>query len=568
MSFLYPVTPMRSLSRPIPLRWMVLVPFLVQICAAVGLTGYLSIRNGQQAVNDLAINLEQSNSKRVQQHLDSYLSLPPRMNQVNVNAVEFGDLNLQDLGKVGRTLCSQMQNFDVGYISFANPQGSFIGVERLDTGGLLINEQSPGTGGKLDVYSTTPKCDRAAKTETKPNYKPLEENWYSEAVKQSKPIWSSIYNWDDKPEVMSVSASYPLYGGDRQLRGVLSIDVILTQLSTFLKNLKVSPSARTFLIERDGLLIASSANEQPYRLVNAKAERLKAVDSKDAVIRGATQKIAEKFRQFGAIRAEHSLEATIDGQRHFLHVQPWQDNLGLDWLIVVAVPESDFLGQVQANTRQTVVLCFLALLGTIALGIVTSRWIIRPIQQLSQASKDLAVGKWQVIPESNIMEIGALARSHNAMGQQLQAQMSGLTQDKAALENQVADQTQTLNQMLKMMQSGQESQKPLELGKMLGTISNRIKFPVLSMRKELKNANQDVQVILEQLQAYEANLGQLPPELSSQLANSDISLIIQDLQKRLSVIDAGTNRIDSVSDNLKSFVQQMGEEMPIDQPED
>jgi adenylate cyclase len=566
MSILYLATPMRSLSPSIPLRWMVLVPFLVQICAAVGLTGYLSIRNGQQAVNDLAIKLEQANSKRVQQHLDSYLSLPPRMNQMNVNAIEFGDLNLQDLGKVGRTLCSQMQNFDVGYISFANPQGSFIGVERLDTGSLLINEQSPSTGGKLDVYGTTPKCDRATKTETKPDYNPLEENWYSDAAKQGKPIWSSIYNWDDKPEVMSVSASYPLYTSDRQLRGVLSIDVILTQLSTFLQNLKVSPSSRTFLIERDGLLIASSANEQPYRLVNAKAERLKAVDSKDAVIRGATQKIAEDFQQFSSIHRDHSLETTIDGQRHFLHVQPWQDKLGLDWLIVVAVPESDFLGQVQANTRQTVVLCFLALLGTIAVGIVTSRWIIRPIQRLSQASKGLAEGKWRVIPESNIAEIGALARSYNTMGQQLQAQMSDLTQDKEALESQVADQNQTLNQMLKMMQSGQASQKPL--GKMLGTISNRIKFPVLSMRKELKGANQDVQVILEQLQAYEVNLSQLPPELSSQLASSDMNLIIQDLQKRLSVIDASTNRIDNVSDNLKSFVRQMGENMPIDQPED
>lgn len=36
----------------IPLRTVLVVPFVLQIFAAVGLTGYLSFRNGQQAVNE------------------------------------------------------------------------------------------------------------------------------------------------------------------------------------------------------------------------------------------------------------------------------------------------------------------------------------------------------------------------------------------------------------------------------------------------------------------------------------------------------------------------------------
>jgi HAMP domain-containing protein len=552
-----------SPKTPISLRWMVLGPFLIQICLAVGLTGYLSIRNGQQAVNELARKLEQSSSKQVEQHLNSYLALPPKLNQVNISAIESGNLNLQDLRNLGQTLCSQIQNFDVGYISFGNPQGHFIGVERLDDGKLLINEQSPNTQGKLDVYPANQKCNREPRTDSKSGYQPLEESWYAEAAKAGKPIWSSIYNWDDKPEVISVAASYPLYTADRKLRGVVSIDLILTQLSTFLKNLKVSASARTFLIERNGLLIASSTDEPPYKLVNGTAQRLKAVDSKDPVIRGTTQKLTAQFQQLGAIKGENRLETTIDGQRHFLHIRPWQDALGLDWLIVLAMPESDFLGQVQDNTRQTVILCFLALLGAAIVGIYTSRWIVRPIQQLSAAARDLAQGKWQTtVPESSITEIDTLARSFNRMTQQLQAQMSDLTQDKQALQDRVADQTQTLSQMLKLVQAGQSNQtdKQFELGKMLGGISNRIKYPVLSMQKELKQANQDVQVILAQLQAYQENLAHLPPELRAQFADGDVMLLIQDLQKRLSVLDAGAARIDDLSDHLKSFGRQIGDD--------
>ncbi len=554
-----------ALPRTIPLRWMVLGPFLIQICLAVGLTGYLSIRNGQEAVNALARKLEQSSSKRVEQHLNSYLALPPKLNQVNFNAIESGNLNPQNLRNMGQTLCSQMQNFDVGYISFANPQGHFIGVERLDTGKLLINEQSPETQGKLDVYATSPKCDRDQRNERKSNYHPLEENWYADAIKAGKPIWSSIYNWDDKPEVMSVSASYPMYSADRKLQGVLSIDLILTQLSTFLQDLKVSPTARTFLIERNGLLIASSAKEQPYKLVNGKGERLKAADSEDPVIRGASQTLTQQFQNLSAIKGENTLEVTIAGQRHFLHVSPWQDALGLDWLIVVAVPESDFLGQVATNTRQTIILCFLALLATLIVGVMTSHWIIHPIQQLSKAATDLANGKLQSpVPDSNIAEISTLARSVNWMTQQLGSKMSGLNQAKQALQDQVADQNQTMLEMLKILQNGQgsDSEQQFELSKMLGGISNRIKYPVLSMQKELKHANQDVAVILAQLQAYQAHLDSLTPELRDQLSrdplcHDDLAAMIQDLQKRLSVLGAGTDRIDTLSDNLKSFVRQI-----------
>ncbi len=47
-------------------------PFVLQIFAAVGLTGYLSLRNGQKAFNDLASQLRNQVSDRVAQHLNSY----------------------------------------------------------------------------------------------------------------------------------------------------------------------------------------------------------------------------------------------------------------------------------------------------------------------------------------------------------------------------------------------------------------------------------------------------------------------------------------------------------------
>jgi hypothetical protein len=40
-----------------------------------------------------------------------------------------------------------------------------------------------------------------------------------------------------------------------------------------------------------------------------------------------------------------------------VQVAPFQDDRGLDWLIVIVVPEADFMEQITANTHLTIVLC-------------------------------------------------------------------------------------------------------------------------------------------------------------------------------------------------------------------
>ena len=64
-------SPVTTDSKKLPLRLILVVPFVLQIFAAVGLVGYLSFRNGQQAINDLANQLTTKASHLVNQHLDT-----------------------------------------------------------------------------------------------------------------------------------------------------------------------------------------------------------------------------------------------------------------------------------------------------------------------------------------------------------------------------------------------------------------------------------------------------------------------------------------------------------------
>jgi hypothetical protein len=55
--------------KKIPLRLVLILPFVLQIFGMVGLTGYLSLRNGQKAVNDLATKLRSEVSSRIEKRL-------------------------------------------------------------------------------------------------------------------------------------------------------------------------------------------------------------------------------------------------------------------------------------------------------------------------------------------------------------------------------------------------------------------------------------------------------------------------------------------------------------------
>ena len=49
-------------------------------------------------------------------------------------------------------------------------------------------------------------------------------------------IWTSIYAWEDKPDTFSISYNAPIVINDQQKLGVLGVDMIINQLSTWLQD--------------------------------------------------------------------------------------------------------------------------------------------------------------------------------------------------------------------------------------------------------------------------------------------------------------------------------------------
>jgi hypothetical protein len=80
-------------SRIIAFWFIWIVPFVSLIFIAVGLVGFLSLRNGQKAVNELAEQLLTRTNQLVTQHLESYLTASKNLVRLDAAALENGTLD-------------------------------------------------------------------------------------------------------------------------------------------------------------------------------------------------------------------------------------------------------------------------------------------------------------------------------------------------------------------------------------------------------------------------------------------------------------------------------------------
>jgi PAS domain S-box-containing protein len=424
------------------------VPFLIQIFAAVGLTGWLSLRNGQKHVNNIARQLKNEVTAHIRQQITAYMQTPQIVAQINADAVRLGELNIQNSATLERHFWHQMQLFkSLRPIAFGNEQGEIHSVDRLADGTLVIRVVDKSTGGKYQTYTTDNQGYRAQLIKVNETFDPRTRPWYKAAVKAGKLTWSEIYPYFSSSS-LAISAARPFYD-DRTgtLLGVTNATLSLSQIGDFLHDLKIGQCGQTFIVERSGDLVASSTTEKLFT-ISKKGEteerkRLQAIHSSNRLTRLTGQYLIERFGDLSGIHGSQQLDFKIDGKRQLLQVTPFADAHGLDWVIVVVVPEDDFMKEIKANTRTTILLCLLALVLATLLGLVTARWISRPILRLSKASSALAkriamsdFASCQLDPKvevKGIHELEVLAQSFNQMAQQLQESFAALKKTNEAL---------------------------------------------------------------------------------------------------------------------------------------
>jgi signal transduction histidine kinase len=539
-------------ARSLSLRWLLVILFMLPISMIVGLTGWLSWRNGQKAVQALELELSDRVANHIEQYIQSYFAVPRDVNAFLSGVIQSGAVDLNNLAEVQHFFWHQLQNRqDLHYMAFINTQGQMVGVEQV-----------PGKTTLVVSGWTTPtwqleRLQRFAKgTEFVEHRLPdgRERDSFQVGSATRKPTWVPIHVSADRG-LLETDAVTPIYSQSRQFLGVVGVELTLPQIASFLKQLPISRTGQAFIVDRTGAIVASSTQELPF--TNRKEpQRLMAIASQEPLIHNTMEQTLQRFQSLGQIQTPQQFTYTISGQRQLVQIRPFRDERGLDFLIAVVIPEADFMETINANTQTTIGLCALALLVATGLAFYTASWITRLMRHLSRASQELATSAQQgFIPEEmqiqdrspiQIEEFSSLVRSFNQMSKQLQQSFIQIGDANAALKvsnHKLTKSNSTLGQDNELLeQQVQKRTFELRAAKDAANVANQKKSQFLA------NISRDLRTPLSSILGYSQIL-QRRPEVTPQLkeglhvihqCGDHLSVLINDI---LDFSDAEMNKL-------------------------
>jgi len=408
------------------LQTILTYPFVFLILVTVILMGFFSFYNSGKAIDRMAGQLMDKTTAQIQDRIMLFLNRAHRVNEINANAIESGQIDLKKVAPLEIHFWNQVRSFEyISYSYLGTAGGGFWGARRLADGTLQIIATQTPTGGKIFYFNTDARGRRTEAVSTLPSYDHKTRPWYKAALQAGKPTWSPVFV-DAGGEGLTITAAKPLYEVTGKTKGVLGSSFIFSHINQFLRSLKIGESGQTFIMERSGMLVATSTIDPTS---TADKKRIAARESENTLIRHASRLIYERFGDLSGISQNQRFSLDIKGEKYFVHFTPFQDGRGIDWLIAVIVPENDFMSLVKESHRNIILLSLIALILTIIAGFIIARRITKPILKLNLASKALAAGEWsQIIEIDRRDEIGELAESFNLMARQLKDAIGNLEQ--------------------------------------------------------------------------------------------------------------------------------------------
>ncbi len=143
--------------------------------------------------------------------------------------------------------------------------------------------------------------------------------------------------------------------------------------------------------------------------------------------------------------------------------------------------------------------------------VVMTKYISKPINNLSVAAKEISNGNFDInINLDSQDEIGFLATTFNSMTGTLKKSFSKIKQQNQELEKRVAERTRTLSDTLENLKSAQSqlirSEKMASLGQLVAGIAHELNTPLGAVQASADNMCHSYQRFIEYLPAFFSKL--------------------------------------------------------------
>jgi len=270
-------------------------------------------------------------------------------------------LDTRDARKREFVFLSQLQSQPtISWVAFAWPDGSFFAGHKLGDSGLEMLEITAADRKlRIDQYEYAGNDIKLKTSRVEDSkYSVTDQEWFRESINASDDHWSTL-TVHPRGERLAAALATPI-DIDQKRVGVLAIIIELTRVSNFLSQLTVGKSAGAFILDRDGGVVAAP---------DANADELNALKADHPLFPVAVDAMHRAGSAYDPGSGEpFHVQVTREGKAYQAVLTPISFP---GWSLVTVVPESEFLGPVQATIRRLLI----GLAALIVCAGVLSAWL-------------------------------------------------------------------------------------------------------------------------------------------------------------------------------------------------
>ena len=284
-----------KLTNRFALREQIIIPFLLEIVFTIALVWMFLYLNTQNIAFELTSKIQEQIQFRTNEFIASYFLNSKGLIKLNSQSVKNGQFQSGRNINYPQYFLEQIQNYsDINDIFYADKNGIIHGIER-QAGDFIFRETNEKKIRFFYHLDSKGVKQNLIKTQ---EYDTQERPWFKEAVLNPNKILISKIFVQANTGLLGITIFTSVFNERNEFLGVTGVNIVLSNISNFLRKNKVSEHSQIFIITKEEEVLASSVEMETVKILNKNDFKISPMnESKSELIRNVGLEI-KKMEDF------------------------------------------------------------------------------------------------------------------------------------------------------------------------------------------------------------------------------------------------------------------------------